>query len=290
MARVSFAGVKQLGMALAWLVLFTAISVGAIIALVQAVPEWGGQTWFLARNGIYGAIGFGVATIVVGRLLNKRAWSAMGWRPRTAVSFAHGLALGAAMATVAILLAVALGARVSFTGDWNVWAGIALPLIVGLVFAAVSEELAFRGYPLQRLADAIGVIPAMLIVAVLFGLAHTGNDNATTFGIINIALAAIWLSLAFFSTGGMGLAWGAHLGWNAGLGVLFDAPVSGLRFQVPVVEYTPGTHAWVDGGAFGPEGGVVTTIVLIAGTLYLLTRRASFSAPELSAPAQVAAA
>jgi membrane protease YdiL (CAAX protease family) len=290
MARVSFAGVKQFGIALAWLVLFTVVSVGVIIGLAEAAPGWGDSTWFIARNGIFGVIGFGVATIVVGRLLNKRSWSAMGWRPRTGVSFAHGLALGAAMATLAILLAVVLGARVSFTGDWNVWAGIALPLIVGLVFAAVSEELAFRGYPLQRLADAIGVIPAMLVVAVLFGLAHTGNDNATTFGIINIALAAIWLSLAFFSAGGMGLAWGAHLGWNAGLAVLFDAPVSGFRFQVPVVEYTPGTHAWVDGGAFGPEGGVVTTIVLMAASLYLLMRRGMFSAPELQAPAQVAAA
>jgi membrane protease YdiL (CAAX protease family) len=226
----------------------------------------------------------------VGRLLNKRSWDEMGWRPRTGASFAHGLALGAAMATLAILLAVLLGAQVSFTGDWHVWAGIALPLIVGLVFAALSEELAFRGYPLQRLADAIGVIPAMVVVAVLFGLAHTGNDNATTFAIVNISLAAIWLSLAFFSAGGMGLAWGAHLGWNAGLAVLFDAPVSGFEFQVPVVEYTPGRHAWVDGGAFGPEGGVVTTIVLMAGTLYLLTRRASFRTPELRSPAQVAAA
>lgn len=290
MARVSFAGVKQFGIALAWLVLFTAISVGVIIGLSVAVPGWGGSTWFIARNGIYGVIGFGVATIVVGRLLNKRSWSAMGWRPRTGASFAHGLALGAAMATLAILLAVVLGARVSFTGDWNVWAGIALPLIVGLVFAAVSEELAFRGYPLQRFADAIGVIPAMLLFAVLFGLAHTGNENVTTFGIINIALAAIWLSVAFFSAGGMGLAWGAHLGWNAGLAVLFDAPVSGFEFQVPVVEYTPGTHAWVDGGAFGPEGGVVTTIVLMAGTLYLLTRRALFSAPAPQVADQVVAA
>jgi CAAX protease family protein len=289
MARVSFAGVKQFGIALAWLALFTALSVAVIIGLTGAVPGWGGSTWFIARNGIYGVIGFGVATIVVGRLLNKRSWSEMGWRPRTAGSFGQGLALGAAMATVAILLAVVLGARVSFTGDWNLWAGIALPLIVGLVFAAVSEELAFRGYPLQRLADAIGVFPAMLVVAMLFGLAHSGNDNATPFGIINIALAAIWLSLAFFSAGGMGLAWGAHLGWNAGLAVLFDAPVSGFRFQVPVVEYTPGTYAWVDGGAFGPEGGVVATIVLMAGTLYLLTRRGLFSAPELGSPAQVAA-
>ena len=290
MARVSFAGVKQFGIALAWLVLFTAVSLAIVIGLAAVDPGWGGNTWFIARNGIIGLIGFGVATIVVGRLLNKRFWGEMGWRPRTGASFAHGLALGAAMATLAILLAVALGARVSLTSDANLWAGVALPLIVGLTLAALSEELAFRGYPLQRLADAIGVIPAMLVVAVLFGLAHTGNDNATPFAIVNIALAAIWLSLAFFSAGGMGLAWGAHLGWNAGLAVLFDAPVSGFRFHVPIVEYTPGSYAWVDGGAFGPEGGVAATIVLMAGTLYLLTRRALFSATDLPSPAPVAAA
>jgi hypothetical protein len=75
----------------------------------------------------------------------------------------------------------------------------------------------------------------------------------------------------------MALAWGAHFGWNAGLAILFDAPVSGYPFQVPVVEYTAGSHPWVDGGAFGPEGGLVATIALFAGTAYLLTRQNAFA-------------
>jgi hypothetical protein len=86
----------------------------------------------------------------------------------------------------------------------------------------------------------------------------------------------VWLSVGFF-LGGMGLAWGLHFGWNAGLGLLFDAPVSGYLFRVPAVEYAPGPHAWVDGGAFGPEGGIVATVALIAGTLFLLTRPGAFS-------------
>ena len=81
------------------------------------------------------------------------------------------------------------------------------------------------------------------------------------------------LAVAFFSYGGMGYAWGLHFGWNAGLALLFDAPVSGYRFQVPAVEYSPGRHAWVDGGAFGPEGGIVATIVLTAGTLAVIGSR-----------------
>ena len=289
MARVSFADVKQIGIAILWLLLFAAISFGIIIGLSEAVPGWGGREWFLARNGIFEVIGFGIATLVVGRLLNKRSWDDMGWKPRTAPSFGRGVTMGSAMAVVAVLLAALFGARVRVTNEWSVWAAVALPLIVGLVLAALGEELAFRGYPLRRLADATGVIPAILVFAILFGLAHAKNPNATVFSIVNVALAAIWLSFAFFSQGGMGMAWGAHLGWNGGLALLYDAPVSGYNFAVPVVEYTPGNHAWIDGGAFGPEGGLVTTVVLIGGMLYLLTRTAAFS-DQPSAKQEIAAA
>jgi hypothetical protein len=71
----------------------------------------------------------------------------------------------------------------------------------------------------------------------------------------------------------MALAWGLHFGWNAGLALAFDAPVSGYVFRVPAIEYEPGAHAWVDGGTFGPEGGIVGTIVLIAGILAVIGRR-----------------
>jgi len=278
MARVSFAGVKRVGIALGWAVLFIAIGVGITIGLARVVPAWGGREWFVAQTGIYEVIGFGLSTWIVGRLLKKYSWAELGWRRPFAPSWLRGVALGAVMAAVAIGLAVVLdGARIQFTGDWSLWPRIALPLIIGLILAALGEEFGFRGFPLRRLSDAFGVVPAMLLLAILFGLLHAKNPNATVFSSVNVALAAIWLSFAFFSAGGMPLAWGAHFGWNAGLAILFDAPVSGYAFQVPVVEYTPGGHAWVDGGAFGPEGGIVATLALLAGTFYLVTRKEAFT-------------
>jgi hypothetical protein len=261
-----------------------------MMGVTNVVPGWGGRDWFVTRNGVYTVIGFGLATLVVGRWLNKHSWDRMGWRRGTAMALLRGTAIGAAMAALAIGLALVCGARLRFTSDWSIWAGVALPLLIGLLLSALGEELGFRGYPLRRLADGIGVLPAMLLLALLFGLAHRGNPSATVFSTVNVALAAIWLTIAFFSSGGMPLAWGAHFGWNAGLALIFDAPVSGYTFQVPVVEYTPGARAWVDGGAFGPEGGIVSTIALIAGTLYLLTRKAAFSdQPSVEQQAVVAA-
>ncbi|HEY6852989.1 MAG TPA: type II CAAX endopeptidase family protein [Gemmatimonadales bacterium] len=276
-ARVSFADQsKRVGRALGWIVIYAVIGVIITIALAELVPGWGGREWFLVRNGAYELIGFAAATFVVGRLIDKHSWEQLGWRTdgRLALRLARGIGIGALMATLAIGLAFALdGASVTRTHDWSGWPAIALPLVIGLLCAALAEELMFRGYPLRRLADAVGPAPAMAVLAVLFGLAHAKNPSATVFSTVNVALAAVWLAFAFFSTGGMALAWGLHFGWNAGLALLFDAPVSGLTFAVPGVDYTPGAHAWVDGGAFGPEGGVVTTVVMIAGTLAIIGAR-----------------
>ncbi|HXM39297.1 MAG TPA: CPBP family intramembrane glutamic endopeptidase [Gemmatimonadales bacterium] len=291
MARVSLAGAKQLGIALAWILLFAVVGGLVTVGISAAVPGWGGQRWFVVRTGLCEVIGFGVATWLVGRQLNKQSWQRMGWGKggegeprRLGVSLLRGAALGALMAALAVALAFVLDrASVRVTGDWSAWPGVALPLALGLVLAALGEELAFRGYPLRRLADAVGPVPAMVLLAALFGLAHSRNPNATLLSVVNVGLAAIWLSFAFFSSGGMALAWGAHFGWNAGLALLFDAPVSGYQFQVPVVEYTPGAHPWVDGGAFGPEGGIVSTIALVVGTLVIISRGGRLKQPALAA-------
>jgi len=181
--------------------------------------------------------------------------------------------LGAAMAALAVGLAViASGATVR--ADAATEAGtLVAPLAVGLVAAALFEELVFRGYPLRRLADVVGVVAATGLLGVGFAAAHLGNPNVTPLGTLNIGLAAVWLAAAFFSPGAMPLAWGLHFGWNAGLALGFEAPVSGLTFDLPLVEYEAGRHVWIDGGAFGPEGGVVATVVFSAGTAALIAAR-----------------
>lgn len=277
MARVSFAAAKRVAIALGWILLFFAVALGIDVGLTRlAAIRWGG-TLAVIPIGAFEVVGFGVATYVFGRVVSRHTWSELGWRSPVMLSVFRGLALGAVMASLAVLLSVALGARLHFTGDWNAWAAVALPLIAGLILAALGEELGFRGYPLRHLAGAIGTLPAIVVLALPFAVAHAWNPSATVFSTINVGLAAVWLSVAFFSTGGMALAWGAHFGWNAALAILFDAPVSGFLFHVPVVEYTPGLHRWIDGGAFGPEGGVVATLALAAGTLFLLTRQNAFS-------------
>lgn len=278
---------KSLGIALLWLLAFAVIGVGVTILLSEVVPAVGAPTWSLARGALEELTGVLLATWVVGRLLNRHSWERMGWRrPGSIARLVRGVGLGACMAALAVGLAVALDrATVRSTPDGTLWLGAALPLIVGLLAAALAEELMFRGYPLRRLADAIGPAPALLVISLAFAAAHAGNPEVGPIALGNIALAGVWLSVAFFSPGGMALAWGAHFGWNAGLALIFDDPVSGYAMQVPGVAYTPGAHAWVDGAAFGPEGGIVTTLALIAGTAAILGRRVGRPAQWLEAAA-----
>jgi CAAX protease family protein len=275
MARVSLpARLREIAGALLWLALFAAVGIVVTVALSNLVPGVGGGRWWLARDGVLQLAGFLTATWLVGRLANRYSWERMGWRqPRaTPRRFLRGLALGGAMAGFAVLLAVVTdGAELRLSGLGG-FPAVAGPLVVGLCAAALSEELMWRGYPLRRLADAIGPGAATVLLAVGFGSAHLSNPGTSLLSTVNIAVAGLWLGVAFFSRGGMPLAWGLHLGWNAGLSLVFDAPVSGLAFDVPGVDYTPGVHAWLDGGRFGPEGGVIGTLVFIAGVLLLLGR------------------
>src|SRR5436853_60036 len=65
-ARGSFvAGCKRLGIALGWLAAFLAIGVGVIVLLAWILPA-APDTWWLARGAAIQALGFGVATWIVG--------------------------------------------------------------------------------------------------------------------------------------------------------------------------------------------------------------------------------
>jgi uncharacterized protein len=272
-ARVSFASsARAVGLALAWIVAFTALGIGVSWALTE-LPVRPDARWELAWGSFLSVVGFGLATWLVGRVVEHRSWAELGWRARTGVprGLLLGAALGAVMAALTVGLAVAGGrAVVSQRGPWAAWSAAAVPLALGFLLAALTEELMFRGYPLRRLAHAIGATPATLMAATGFGLAHLGNPSATPFSTVNVALAGVWLACAFFSPGGMPLAWGAHFGWNATLALVFAAPVSGYAFPLPAFAYRPGPHGWIDGGAFGPEGGIVSTLVMVAGSVALI--------------------
>ncbi len=180
-----------------------------------------------------------------------------------AAGLRRGLLAGALTAALALLLSVVAGqARwVSDSGGLGDYIVQSVKTLAVLAPAALAEEVLFRGVPLVILAGALGRGSAIVATSVLFALVHVSNPNATPLGLGNIAMAGIFLALVFYTPGGIWAAFGAHLGWNALLACL-DTPVSGVPFDIPMLDYHAGSPVWLTGGSFGPEGGLAATIAL----------------------------
>ncbi|MGQ0702768.1 MAG: lysostaphin resistance A-like protein [Gemmatimonadales bacterium] len=184
-----------------------------------------------------------------------------------------GVLIGAGLAALAMGAAVVLG-----QAEWREDGGTALQWLgalgltsLVLVPAAAAEELAFRGVPLIALSRAFGRTPALVVLAILFGSAHFANPEAGSLALANIALAGVFLGLMFFTPGGLWTSTGAHLGWNLTLAGL-AAPVSGIPLAMPWLDYSTGGPAWLTGGSFGPEGGVLASLCLVGGSVLAIRR------------------
>jgi membrane protease YdiL (CAAX protease family) len=182
--------------------------------------------------------------------------------------FLAGLLAGALTGGAALAIAALAGGAewIPDEGTLPDYLRAAGTTILVLAPAALSEEMLFRGIPLVLLAGVLGRGTAVVVAAIAFALAHLVNPSVTMLGIGNIALAGVFLGLAFYAPGGIWTACGAHLGWNALLAAL-DTPVSGVPFRIPFLDYLPGEPAWLTGGQFGPEGGLSATLALTIAVL-----------------------
>src|SRR5262249_52926573 len=94
-------------------------------------------------------------------------------------AFLVGTLFGAGLVTVTVIAVALVGtyrAEVSFAGP------VVTPVIVvtmTLLAGAIAEELAFRGYPFQRLVEAVGPVGAILTLSALFGAIHIYNPSVS---------------------------------------------------------------------------------------------------------------
>lgn len=90
-----------------------------------------------------------------------------------------------------LLLAVALGG-LRFEWHWPVWLGQFV--LANLLFVSLAEEALFRGYLQRRLTECAGPLPALIVTATLFGLAHfqAGPLMMIFAGLAGLIYGAAW--------------------------------------------------------------------------------------------------
>jgi uncharacterized protein len=256
----------------AFICLWALLAHGDIAKGAEAMMNTGPVS--IVVGGLSQLLGFAFATWYLGFRLLGLNRTQLRWLPARGGlrGLAGGLAIGSAAAVVALLGAVLL-ANSGWSRDAGGlfdYLGSVVKTALVLAPAALSEEVMFRGIPLVLLAAAVGRGTALVLVAgLLFAFFHGLNPGVTPLGLGNIALAGIFLGLTFYAPGGIWTAFGAHLGWNATLAAL-DAPVSGLPFDIPLLDYRPGNPVWLSGGRFGPEGGLMATIAITIASVVAL--------------------
>lgn len=170
-----------------------------------------------------------------------------------------GLGMGAAAALGCTLLPAAVGAaRFRAAEEPFAW-GTFLFVSVLLGLGAAGEELFFRGYGFQILLRALGPWVVIAPVGMLFAALHAQNPHATALGLVNTALWGVVLGYAFWRSGDLWLATGLHFGWNYTL-ALVGVNVSGFTMRLSGYELDWKAGELISGGAYGPEGGLPTTV------------------------------
>jgi membrane protease YdiL (CAAX protease family) len=214
------------------------------------------------------------------------AFVGLGFRGRWKAELARGFALGAIMVLAVAALERAFGLANFFLMPQAaateqqvlMWAFFSLILFS---VAGTAEELTFRGYPFQRLADSLGPAAAVAVFAALFGAAHLGNSSHTWISTCNTMLVGVAFAVAYLRTRSLWLPVGLHVSWNIVQGFALGFPVSGILLPVALVR--PEYHGadWLTGGSYGPEGSLLATGVIVLGTVYLLLSKSIYVSKEM---------
>jgi len=184
----------------------------------------------------------------------------------------QGTLIGGGMMTIIFVTEYSFGLvtlsfkSLSFIEVSHLFGASVLIFIIG----AFGEELLFRGYLFQTMVEGTGRIIAVVVFASFFGFAHASNPNVTFFSLVNVALAGVWLSLAYFKTRTLWFPIALHFSWNFFQNHIFSFPVSGIqleKYQLGVL--TQSGPVWLTGGTFGPEGGALATLMLVVAGLFI---------------------
>jgi membrane protease YdiL (CAAX protease family) len=152
-------------------------------------------------------------------------------------------------------------------------------VLVAFLVVGFYEELMFRGYVLQRLNERAGRAASIIVSSLIFAVFHGANPQADLFGILNTALIGAVLCALYFRTGSLWMPVGFHATWNFALGYLYSLPVSGVPLHgiLRVVEVDPDSR--LTGGSYGPEAGLVSTIVIAVWGVWLIWKRTGRPTP-----------
>ena len=214
----------------------------------------------------------GLGTIVVllfCRLIEGRKFSTMGFfKEKAGWQYLAGLGVGFWMFSSVVGLTWLFGG-LQFQGRAD-FSPMIFIILLGFGIQGMSEEVMCRGYLMTTIMRHHNIWLAVGINSLFFGLMHGANAGFSLFALLNLILYAVMISLYTLRTNSLWGSCAIHSIWNFAQGNFYGLPVSGIDSGASVFRMSLKGSAFINGGDFGLEAGISTTIVMTICILILL--------------------
>ncbi|QTD40422.1 CPBP family intramembrane glutamic endopeptidase [Sporosarcina sp. Te-1] len=221
--------------------------------------------FFLAMQG-GGILGSILITYIFWRFINKGTWKTLGFKS-SIPDFLYGLFLGAVSICIIFIILLSSG-NVTLLNSWGSpeFSTYTVSFLILFILVGFSEEIFFRGYVMSTMASRNHPKWAIYVVsAVIFSIAHGMNPNVSLLGLLNILMVGLLFAYMFDATKSLWLPIGYHMTWNYFQGNVFGFAVSGTTPHGIYNVSVDAGNEWLTGGAFGLEGGLLATLLIILG-------------------------
>ncbi len=189
------------------------------------------------------------------------------------IKYFGGIALGAGLMSL-VYIVLNITGQIRFGGMGL--ASSAVPILISSIIMWIPqgacEELMFRGYMLPVMDKRIGLKMAFVFSSLLFSVFHSMNVGYTPLASVNLFLIALLFALISYKSGSIWITAGAHTAWNFCQGNLYGLQVSGSDLSASIcnTSYTDSARDIITGGAFGPEGGLAVTAIIMPLLIIML--------------------
>lgn len=251
-----------------------AVAANDLEAATLAATQIGNSDLYMIFS-LFATLGMTLITMLFCKLIQKRKMNTLGFTKEGAGrEYLIGLGVGFVMFSSAVLICVLTGAIKieGFSETFGV--GMFLLFLLGYMLQGMSEEVLCRGYVMVSIGRRYSMWVAVISNAVIFAALHLLNSGISVLAFINLVLFGVFASLYFLKRGNI---WGIaalHSVWNLVQGNFWGLRVSGIVTECSVLRSTmvDGKELF-NGGAFGPEGGLGVSVVLLIGICVLLRNK-----------------
>lgn len=205
-----------------------------------------------------------ISCIIIWKIFEKKKISEMGLTnfKEGYKDFILGLLFGAIAISIVAIILLVMG-KVQFVNSLSK-PQLSISLLEGailFIFVGFGEEILGRAYIMSVLKQTRNKWLILMISSIIFAILHLGNDGISVLAFINLFLVGLLFGYMFMKSKNIWMPIGYHITWNYFQGYIWGFQVSGITTN-GLYKIKNINNNIINGGLFGPEGGLIVTVVI----------------------------